>query len=118
MKHVFKKKHAKQLSDTTTPVNIYLKLRDKFQGTFLLESSDYHGNENSFSYICAKPLASFKYNDDKITETLPGEDERTYGVKHRSEVVGALKAFASNFVIENDQQTDFIPGGLFGYITF
>jgi anthranilate synthase component 1 len=48
----------KLLADTITPVNIYLKLRDVFAGSVLLESSDYHGNENSLSFICCEPIAS------------------------------------------------------------
>ena len=55
-------RHKKLLADTLTPVSIYLKLRDRFVNTILLESSDYHGNENSFTYICCDPVASFKLN--------------------------------------------------------
>ena len=43
----------KLLADTLTPVNIYLKLRDVYAGSILLESADYHGRENSLSYICS-----------------------------------------------------------------
>ena len=41
----------KILADTLSPVSVYLKIRDKFPNSILLESSDYHGNENSFSYM-------------------------------------------------------------------
>ncbi|RYE89706.1 MAG: anthranilate synthase component I family protein, partial [Cytophagaceae bacterium] len=44
--------HRRLLADTLTPVSLYLRLRDQFVGTLLLESSDYHGNNNSFSYLC------------------------------------------------------------------
>ena len=57
-----KTRHKKLLADTLTPVSIYLKLRDRFVNTLLLESSDYHGNEDSFSYICCDPVASFVLN--------------------------------------------------------
>ena len=50
----------KLLADTLTPVNIYLKLRDVFACSLLLESSDYHGHENSLSFICCDPIASFE----------------------------------------------------------
>ena len=50
------------LADTLTPVNIYLKLRDVYAGSILLESSDYHGHENSLSFICCDPMASFEVN--------------------------------------------------------
>ena len=39
------------LSDVYTPVGIYLRLRDRFRDTILLESADHHSAENSFSYI-------------------------------------------------------------------
>ena len=54
------------LADTMTPVSVYLKIRDKFPNSILLESSDYHGNENSFSYICFNPIASIKVENQKI----------------------------------------------------
>ena len=53
------------LADTITPVSIYLKIRDKFPNSLLLESSDYHANDNSFSYICCNPIASIKIENEK-----------------------------------------------------
>jgi anthranilate synthase component 1 len=48
MKYTLHTTYRQMLADTVTPVSIYLKLRDRFMNTILLESSDYHGNENSF----------------------------------------------------------------------
>ena len=45
--------------DTITPVSIYLKLRDKYSNTILLESSDYSAKDNSYAYICCNPIAKF-----------------------------------------------------------
>ena len=42
----------KFLVDTITPVSVYLRIRDKYPNSLLLESSDYNSNNNSFSYIC------------------------------------------------------------------
>ena len=58
--------HRTLLADTITPVNIYLKLRDVYAGSILLESSDYHGDENSLSFICCDPIASFKAQQDEV----------------------------------------------------
>ena len=44
--------YKKLLADTATPVSIYLRLRDVFPNSLLLESSDYHNRENSMSYVC------------------------------------------------------------------
>src|SRR5919205_1227908 len=63
MKYKISTHSKKLLADTLTPVNIYLKLRDVFAGSILLESSDYHGHENSLSYICCEPIASFEVKE-------------------------------------------------------
>ena len=65
----------KILADTITPVSIYLKIRDKYPNSILLESSDYHANDNSFSYICFNPIASIKATKDSVTLKIPGQDE-------------------------------------------
>jgi len=51
---------TEQLADTLTPVTIFLRLRHRFNTCLLLESSDYHTKENSFSLLCAEPIAEFK----------------------------------------------------------
>ena len=72
MKYKLKTYSKKILADTITPVSIYLKIRDKYPNSILLESSDYHGNENSFSYICCNPIADIKVQNEKIIENYPG----------------------------------------------
>ena len=46
-KFVLDSKHKKILSDTFTPVSVYLKIRDVYPNSILLESSDY--NHNNYS---------------------------------------------------------------------
>ncbi|MDL2262939.1 anthranilate synthase component I family protein, partial [Bacteroidales bacterium OttesenSCG-928-I21] len=58
----------KMPADLQTPVGIYLKIRDLDTQSVLLESSDYHGGENSFSYIGFCPVGSFSVNNSMITE--------------------------------------------------
>jgi len=54
------------LADTITPVSVYLKIRDKFPNSILLESSDYHANDNSFSYILTfNPIDFYKSGKSK-----------------------------------------------------
>ncbi|HKJ06605.1 MAG TPA: anthranilate synthase component I family protein [Flavobacteriaceae bacterium] len=60
----------KQLADTLTPVGLYAKIRDKFQNSLLLESSDYHSKEDSFTYICIKPIITLKANNNKFVYTV------------------------------------------------
>ena len=70
-KYYLKTFEKKILADTLTPVSVYLKLRDHYSNTLLLESSDYHANDNSFSYICFNPIANIKVQKNQIIETVP-----------------------------------------------
>jgi anthranilate synthase component 1 len=103
------------LSDLHTPVSLYLKLRDIYPESALLESSDYHGDENSLSFITLCPLARIGINDAKATAVYP--DGRTQ-VRHVSpdfNVAEALNAFLKNFTVEGENKAFC---GLFGYTAF
>src|SRR3954471_24004455 len=63
--------NKKLLADTTTPVSIYLRLRDVFPNSLLLESSDYHSRENSMSYVCCEPIAGLVLNDGSLKKNYP-----------------------------------------------
>ncbi|MCW3086055.1 MAG: Anthranilate synthase component [Bacteroidetes bacterium] len=108
--------HKKLLADTITPVSLYLKLRDKFPNSVLLESSDYHGNENSYSFICCKPIAGIKLENEKIECSFPD------GTSTLKEISGCsltdeLKAFTQRFET-GKSDLKFISNGLFGYISY
>ncbi|NDE61456.1 MAG: anthranilate synthase component I family protein, partial [Cyclobacteriaceae bacterium] len=72
--------YRKKLADTITPVSIYLQVRDRFANPILLESSDYRGQDNSYSYICFNPLASFSFSSGIVTEKMPNGEENCYEV--------------------------------------
>ncbi|MEM7552134.1 MAG: anthranilate synthase component I family protein [Bacteroidota bacterium] len=108
--------HKKSLADTLTPVSIYLKLRDKFANTILLESSDYHGKQNRFSYICCIPIASYEVKDEIIRTEITGSAE-TAPIKERKQVIESLTDFMQSF--ESEQQPyEFISNGAFGFISY
>jgi anthranilate synthase component 1 len=107
----------KILSDTITPVSIYLKVRDKFPNSILLESSDYHGNENSFSYVCCNPIASISVKDQKVTETFPDHSKIDTVCDSPWDIPAMIHAFSEKFEVEN-QKFKFINNGLFGYIGY
>lgn len=109
--------HKKLLADTTTPVSIYLQIRDKFANPILLESSDYHGQENSYSYVCFNPLATFSLHHGKITENLPSGDSNTYSPDPKIKVITALRRFSEKFIDDNGKHK-FISNGLFGYMQY
>lgn len=110
--------HYKQiLADTITPVSVYLKIRDKFPNSLLLESSDYHGNDNSFSYICCNPIASFKIENEIITKNYPDGTSETITIDATTKIPEIIQNFSSQF---QSQRNDFkfINNGLFGYIAY
>jgi anthranilate synthase component 1 len=109
--------YKKLLADTLTPVSIYLKLRDRFVNTILLESSDYHGNENSFTYICCSPVASFKLNHGNVSEVFPDGRTEDYSLAKPKDAIQALYRFAQSFSAEK-HKFPFITNGLFGHMTY
>src|SRR5438270_13512052 len=74
MKKIEIKTHCRRLlSDIYTPVGIYLRLRDRFRDTILLESTDYHVAENSYSFICINAIAGIEISNTRNIEfKLPG----------------------------------------------
>ncbi len=108
----------KRLADTLTPVSVYLRLRDKFPNSLLLESSDYHANDNSFSYICCNPIATFKIEQESIVKKFPdGTSERT-AIDEKTNVVEVLQNFSKAFSIEKSHGLKFMNNGLFGYLSY
>ncbi|MBC7522941.1 MAG: anthranilate synthase component I family protein [Flavobacterium sp.] len=105
------------LADTITPVSVYLKLRDKFPNSLLLESSDYHANDNSFSYICCNPIASIKIENEIITKQFPNNSSETVNINKEINVANEIQLFASQFE-SSDNNFKFITNGLFGYINY
>ncbi|GAA4849746.1 anthranilate synthase component I family protein [Algivirga pacifica] len=112
-----KTNQAKILADTLTPVSIYLRLRDQYPNTFLLESSDYHGDENSYTYICCEPMAGFSVEQGKLKKSYPDGSEEIEQLEDYSVAVEQLSQFMSAFKSE-DMGHKFISNGLFGYMTF
>ncbi len=109
--------HKQILADTITPVSIYLKIRDKFPNSLLLESSDYHASDNSFSYICSNPIATIKVEGNKIFKTFPdGRSEETE-ITSQTKIPEIIQEFASQFEQEKND-FKFINNGLFGYIGY
>jgi anthranilate synthase component I len=63
----FKTIHKTKIADTITPVGLYLRFRDVFANTLLLESSDYHSKEESFSFIAIDPLVTIKAENHHLS---------------------------------------------------
>lgn len=117
MKYTFKTNYKKILADTTTPVSIYLRLRDTFPNSLLLESSEYHNRDNNISYICCQPIAGIQLTDKELTIRYPGEQKI---VKKASEINlrEEVSTFRKQFSTETIADINVISNGLFGYFTF
>ncbi|WP_417289926.1 anthranilate synthase component I family protein [Corallibacter sp.] len=110
--------YKKILADTITPVSIYLKIRDKYPNSILLESSDYHANDNSFSYICCNPIASIKVKNEIITEQFPDNSQLTTNIKPGVNVTERIHKFTKRFKVNADKTFKFINNGVFGYMAY
>ncbi len=117
MNYTLTSSFKKLLADTYTPVSIYLKLRDRFPNSILLESSDYHGQENSFSFICCKPLASIKIENEQLISTFPDGKIIQQPITAQTSVPSEIKKFSDSFQVINPE-FKFISNGLFGYISY
>ena len=104
-----------RLADTTTPVSIYLRLRDVFPNTILLESSDYHSRENSVSYVCADPVAGIMLQDGVLTTYFPDGTEE---LKTEFNLIEEIDAFKARFIPSENPNSRYISSGLFGYFTW
>ncbi|MEN8226555.1 MAG: anthranilate synthase component I family protein [Bacteroidota bacterium] len=107
----------KILADIITPVSIYLKVRDVYPNSLLLESSDYHSKENSFSFICMDPLAEFSINQGEVNICLPGHEPAQTELNPGNNVVGLLNEFISSFDIDTSGE-EMLVDGVFGYSTY
>jgi anthranilate synthase component 1 len=115
---VFETVCKKMLADVYTPVGIYLRLRDRFPGSILLESSDFHVAENSFSFICVKPIAGIEVSTAEAFEfKYPNEPVVRKKLTGKEAVVSELDQFLKNFQPSNKSEIP-VSQGLFGYTTF
>lgn len=107
-------KRHNMLADLQTPVGIYLKVRDLFPQSALLESSDYHSSENSFSYIGVEPIARFAVSAGCATMQYPDGSLRKASIETPDCLPVTLNNFIHSFEIVGDTQT----GGFFGYTAY
>ena len=110
-----KTEHKKILADTITPVSVYLKLRDVFPHSLLLESSDYHANKNDFSYICCNPIASIELKNNKLISQFPDGSSELEEVDLNMNIPERIHQFSKQFKSKSFP-FKFISNGIFGYI--
>jgi len=110
----------KLLADVFTPVGIYLRLRDRFRDTILLESADFHAGENSYSFIGINAIGGIEIrNLGEIEYKFPLHDPKKISISSSTKVTEEIWNFMQQFHIEEPAEMPVsMAQGLFGYTTF
>ena len=103
------------LGDLHTPVTTYLKVRDLFPQSVLMESSDYHEVENNRSFIGLNPIASISISHGKATAKFPDGTQEVRDIDDHYRVDQAISDFLTRFQVEGEYAH---YCGLYGYTTF
>ena len=103
------------LADLYTPVSIYLRLRDLYPQSALMESSDYHDQSNARSFIAINPVASVAIGHGKATVTYPDGTTLQQELDNVFGTAEAIHALIDNIRVEGD---DAATMALFGYTSF
>lgn len=108
------------LADVYTPVGIYLRLRDRFRDTILLESTDFHAGENSFSIIGINAIAGMEVtNKQELEWKLPGRNAERTKLDAGKGLAGLMTDFMDHFEMEAPAAKPVnIAQGLFGYTAY
>ncbi len=105
----------KVLGDLSTPVNVYLRVRDAYPQSALMECSDYHDNKNSRSFICVHPIASVSVEHGMGVSRYPDGTETRCPITKEYDTAQLITDFLAQFCIEGDKKG---LCSLFGYTTF
>lgn len=107
--------HRTILGDLYTPVSTYMKVRDLYPQSALMESSDYHSHDTSRSFIALNPIASIGVAHGKSTAMFPDGTQEVRDISDEYKVEKAVNDFLSAFAIEGEQRAFC---GLYGYTSF
>lgn len=114
----------KILADLYTPVGVYMRLRDIYPQSALMESSDYHGTENSRSFIGVHPIASIAVGHGVVTATYPDGRVEEKELPAFGEGKGEECKLAISKAFDDFIQAFHVEGegseccGLYGFTTF
>ena len=103
------------LADLYTPVGVYMRLRDIYPQSALMESSDYHDKDNSRSFIGINPMASVAIGHGKATVTYPDGSTLEHEVNRDYRSDKAIHALIDRIEVEGEHAE---MCGLYGYTSF
>lgn len=108
------------LSDVYTPVGIYLRLRDRFRDTVLLESADNRAAENSYSFIGINAIGGIEISGfTSIEYKIPGQKPEKQDIKNVQDVPKTIWEFMNRFDAEKPTEKAVqLAQGFYGYATY
>ena len=103
------------LADLYTPVGVYMRLRDLYPQSALMESSDYHEKDNSRSFIGINPIASVAIGHGEATIKFPDGSQEMHTVSKAFSSAQAIHALTDRIEVSGEQAK---VCGLYGYTSF
>ena len=103
------------LADLYTPVGVYMRLRDIYPQSALMESSDYHDANNSHSFIGINPIASVAIGHGEATVTFPDGSTEKHEVNKDYRSDKAIHALIDHIRVTGEHAENC---GLYGYTSF
>lgn len=113
--HKYHVKSRHILGDLLTPVSTYLKVRDLYPQSALMESSDYHGNDNSRSFIALNPMASIQIGHGRAKASFPDGTNTEQNIDDTCRTEDVLNGFLNRFAVEGEYSR---YCGLYGFTSF
>ena len=103
------------LADLYTPVGVYMRLRDLYPQSALMESSDYHEQSNSRSFIGINPIASVAIGHGTASVVFPDGTTMKRAIDAGFGSADAIHALIDRIHVEGEDAANM---GLFGYTSF
>ena len=113
--HTYTTHVRRMLADMYTPVSVYMRLRDIYPQSALMESSDYHDSNNSRSFIAINPVGNVSISHGKAICTFPDGTTTTKDVTNEYKADIAINEFIQHFSVEGEEKS---VCGLYGYTSF
>ena len=104
-------------ADTLTPVGLYLRLRDTFPQSLLLECTDFSSRHDAYSYICLGPLAGFEVTSTEVKKFFPGSRKISIPLSSDVDVKTIADTFSHSINIDDLPEDKIFPG-LFGFTSY
>ena len=114
-KYQYRTASKKVLGDMVTPVSAYMKVRDDYPQSALMESSDYHSGENSKSFIGLHPIGSISISHGKAVGEYPDGRQTEHDICENYSAADAINEFIHSFEISGEHAH---YCGLYGYTSF